>query len=502
MIVERWLVTLLLVIWAAAPIGALEISVKDHGAKGDGRADDGPAIRAAINVVRKAGGGTITFPEGIYRVTAPKKEAWKAQFSLCSGITLRGVGMERSVIRVADNQGPYDVIFEGVDLEDIALMDLGFDANGASNPVVTESDSVSSPYIHTLLHLNGSKGVQIHRCKFTNVSGVWAIFASEGMERVVIDSCLFDRVGGFTANDWDHSTIYVGGEDIVVTDNILRSRMGAGTTGARTAIELHGSKIHCAGNRISGFRYGINVCSGGESRPSGPSVHQTYFDNHMTDVGCGFAIWGLADRHFVDLSFERNDITINVEGWREVFPEFYGIGLVAYSDTPPPALMQHVSITDNRIAFLGAEAGEERSCGIRLDFAKFDDGWSEEPAGTIDDLRIERNRIVGAASTGIDLNAIGSVVSLAENTVIDPGVGVEADLSRCGIRLRGKLKGVKVVGNAIYTHRDPPIVCGIRIETDDSDQFVFERNRISGGNSDGIPLLFPKMEQPISPPNP
>ncbi len=267
MFVERWLVTLLLVIWAAAPIGALEISVKDHGAKGDGRADDGPAIRAAINVVRKAGGGTITFPEGIYRVTAPKKEAWKAQFSLCSGITLRGVGMERSVIRVADNQGPYDVIFEGVDLEDIALMDLGFDANGASNPVVTESDSVSSPYIHTLLHLNGSKGVQIHRCKFTNVSGVWAIFASEGMERVVIDSCLFDRVGGFTANDWDHSTIYVGGEDIVVTDNILRSRMGAGTTGARTAIELHGSKIHCAGNRISGFRYGINVCSGGESRP-------------------------------------------------------------------------------------------------------------------------------------------------------------------------------------------------------------------------------------------
>ncbi len=74
MIVERWLVTLLLVIWAAAPIGALEISVKDHGAKGDGRADDGPAIRAAINVVRKAGGGTITFPEGIYRVTAPKRK--------------------------------------------------------------------------------------------------------------------------------------------------------------------------------------------------------------------------------------------------------------------------------------------------------------------------------------------------------------------------------------------------------------------------------------------
>ncbi len=113
-------------------------------------------------------------------------------------------------------------------------------------------------------------------------------------------------------------------------------------------------------------------------------------------------------------------------------------------------------------------------------------------SGTIDDLRIERNRIVGAASTGIDLNAIGSVVSLAENTVIDPGVGVEADLSRCGIRLRGKLKGVKVVGNAIYTHRDPPIVCGIRIETDDSDQFVFERNAFPAEILTGFRCYFPK----------
>lgn len=488
---RRLLWTVAFWITFSTPLAALEVSVKDHGAKGDGRADDGPAIRAAIDVIRTAGGGTIIFPEGIYRVTAPNKGPWEAQFSLCNGITLRGAGMDRSVIRVANDQGPYDVIFEGVDLNKIALIDLGFDANGASNPVVTDNDSVSSPYIHTLLHLNGTKGATIHRCRFTNVSGVWAIFASEGMERVVIDSCLFDRIGGFTANDWDHSTIYVEGEDIVVANNVISSRLGAGTTGARTAIELHGSKIHCAGNRISGFRYGVNVCSGGDGRLSGPSVHQSYADNRMTDVGCGFAIWGLSDRPFDDLSFERNDITINVAGWRDVFPEFYGIGLVSHHDTPPPTLMEHVRIVDNRITYLGAEDGEERSCGIRLDFATFEDGWSQEPAGRVDDLRIERNRIVGPASTGIDLNASASSVVIAENTVVDPSLGVDEEMRRCGIRLRGRLAGARISGNAVYSHRDPPIACGIRDESGGIEGVIFEENRISGRASRGIPLRLP-----------
>ncbi len=500
MFVGRMIWTSALWIALATPLVAVEVSVKDHGAKGDGRADDGPAIRAAIDAIRKAGGGTILFPEGVYRVTAPNKDPWKAQFTLCSGITLRGEGMDRSVIRVADDQGPYDVIFEGVDLTEIALIDLGFDANGASNPVVTDKDTVSSPYIHTLLHFNGTKGVTIRRCRFTNVSGVWAIFASEGMERVVIDSCLFDRIGGFTANDWDHSTIYVGGEDIVLTDNVLSSRRGAGTTGARTAIELHGSKIHCAGNRIDGFRYGVNVCSGGEARRSGPSTHQSYIDNRMTDVGCGFAIWGLDDRHFDDLIFERNDITINVAGWREFFPEFYGIGLVSYRDTPPPSLMENVRITENRIAYLGSEGGEERSCGIRLDFATFDDSWSKEPAGRIAELRIERNRIVGPASTGIDLNANASSVVIADNTVVDPGTGVDDEMRRCGIRLRGKLEGGRIVGNAVYTHRDPPIVCGIRDDSGGNDRAIFEGNRISGRASEGIPLRLPDPQKPRSEP--
>jgi polygalacturonase len=42
------------------------VSVRAHGAKGDGAAVDTPAINAAIEAVAKAGGGTVLFPAGVY----------------------------------------------------------------------------------------------------------------------------------------------------------------------------------------------------------------------------------------------------------------------------------------------------------------------------------------------------------------------------------------------------------------------------------------------------
>lgn len=58
-----------------AALAAQGIVVTAFGAKGDGRSDDGPAIRAAIEAYR-AGKGPLIFPEGVYLVgetIAPEK---------------------------------------------------------------------------------------------------------------------------------------------------------------------------------------------------------------------------------------------------------------------------------------------------------------------------------------------------------------------------------------------------------------------------------------------
>lgn len=58
--------SLTLILLLLIPDHAAGISVHDHGARGDGKNDDAPAIRAAIASVARAGGGTVHFPAGTY----------------------------------------------------------------------------------------------------------------------------------------------------------------------------------------------------------------------------------------------------------------------------------------------------------------------------------------------------------------------------------------------------------------------------------------------------
>ena len=48
------------------PVAAAEFNVRDHGAKGDGKAIDSPAINAAIDAAASQGGGTVVLPPGTY----------------------------------------------------------------------------------------------------------------------------------------------------------------------------------------------------------------------------------------------------------------------------------------------------------------------------------------------------------------------------------------------------------------------------------------------------
>jgi hypothetical protein len=47
------------------------IHVRDYGAIGNGVADDGPAIQAAVNALKLAGGGVLQFGPRIYRIASP-----------------------------------------------------------------------------------------------------------------------------------------------------------------------------------------------------------------------------------------------------------------------------------------------------------------------------------------------------------------------------------------------------------------------------------------------
>src|SRR5271165_4724805 len=63
--------------------------VRDFGAKGDGRSLDTEAIQSAVRAANKAGGGTITFPPGIY-VTGTIELLSNVDLDIQRGATLKG----------------------------------------------------------------------------------------------------------------------------------------------------------------------------------------------------------------------------------------------------------------------------------------------------------------------------------------------------------------------------------------------------------------------------
>ncbi|MEP7149033.1 MAG: glycosyl hydrolase family 28-related protein, partial [Acidobacteriota bacterium] len=72
--------------WIAEPPAAQAgyYNIRDFGAVGDGQADDTIAIRSAFAYIASKNGGTVSFPEGDYKVTSP--------IALPSGIVIQGTG--------------------------------------------------------------------------------------------------------------------------------------------------------------------------------------------------------------------------------------------------------------------------------------------------------------------------------------------------------------------------------------------------------------------------
>ncbi|MFC0845207.1 glycosyl hydrolase family 28 protein [Streptomyces noboritoensis] len=72
-----------------APVAG-EFNVKSYGAKGDGSANDSPAVDKAITAANAAGGGTVRFPSGTYKSQNTIHLKSNVTLQLDSGATLKG----------------------------------------------------------------------------------------------------------------------------------------------------------------------------------------------------------------------------------------------------------------------------------------------------------------------------------------------------------------------------------------------------------------------------
>jgi len=66
-------------------------NVREHGARGDGQADDSPAFKAAVEKAASAGGGAILVPAGEYMLS---QVVWLGK----PGLALRGEGIDKTIL--------------------------------------------------------------------------------------------------------------------------------------------------------------------------------------------------------------------------------------------------------------------------------------------------------------------------------------------------------------------------------------------------------------------
>lgn len=116
--------------------GGNVFDVKAYGATGDGSTEDRPAINAAVAALRAAGGGTLYFPPGVYKIGREiLLDAWDAAASKRVEFLVRGAGPGASTIRMSNpaNHG-FRTVYGGALVAGreifIEIRDLAFDASG------------------------------------------------------------------------------------------------------------------------------------------------------------------------------------------------------------------------------------------------------------------------------------------------------------------------------------------------------------------------------------
>ncbi|MEG4086685.1 glycosyl hydrolase family 28-related protein [Microcoleus sp. POL10_C6] len=431
------------------------VSVKDFGAIGNGIADDTRAIQKAIDAVNESGGGVVFFPSGTYKVTI--NPGASQAIKIRPKLTLRGAGYKNTTLVLGEHQGNYNSILAGekpqTDISDFEMYDLTIDANSTNNPIRTQSDIPAEGKPRYALQIFAGRRIRIERCRFTNQNNLNTITLNSNEELVsdaIINNNIFERIGGGNI-DYDHSTIYTYGKRIEISNNYFSSRNGAGTNGARTAIEIHGDDHLLKANVIDGFTNGINITGYARS-----SNNQIVADNVIKEAYTGITIWSYFHRGntvnpgLANCIIANNQITLNIKDWRKLWGDTSsaGIWLEPKSDAP----IENFNILNNEITFTNyADRGtvkDNLANGINL--------WRySSPNVATKNIRILGNKIKNSMAAGIYISMPIEKGEISQNTILNPGQskGSFHDDYRAAMIVDGKFNDVKINENLLVDNQ-------------------------------------------------
>ncbi|MFE0762630.1 right-handed parallel beta-helix repeat-containing protein [Streptomyces smyrnaeus] len=278
------------------PLGTAELPVIDptapeYGATGDGTTDDAPALQAALDAARDAGGGWIIVPPGTYRcATLPLRIYRRTRLTLAQGATLLRGAPETFLLNGDASQahggytGHGDLIIEG-GVWDMRATDAPTDPDmcisiGHARNVVIRDLEIRDVGGYHAIELNSTKHATVANCSFRGYLDTGGRAFSEAVQIDLAGrASLF---GGFGPYDSTPT------EDVVMRDCYVGPSGTAGTVPWPSGIGSHSATWGRWHRRIRVADNTFEQCSQYAVKP--------YIWEESTIIGnnfkqCGGGVW-------------------------------------------------------------------------------------------------------------------------------------------------------------------------------------------------------------------
>lgn len=463
------------------------VNVRNYGAIANDGKSDTAAIQRAIDAVVGLGGGSVLFDAGVYDLSIQNPQASLPQaLFLKSNLRLASSTTSGATLRLMNNQGNYESIMGttsyGTLLSNFVLERLTLDSNTQNN-LLSSTRSSTNPgllynfqpgnyqlFRYVLRVFNGNK-ILVNNCSLINQGNVNVLtFNGESapnvfsVQDISVTNSTFTNVGG-GAVDYDHSSIYTNGLRIKVDNNSFASTNGAGTKGARTALEIHGVDQTITNNRVNGFTVGVNVVGGGYTG----GIRQKYLSNTLSNVNQGFLLWPLRGNQplgqaaLQNIEISSNTVNINADDWLAAQLESAtldgpsaGISLEPNSDAP----INSLNMTNNTISFVKATT----TTSFFHDF--FSSGvtfWKyTNQDKQLENINVAGNKIYNALGVGTWSNATLKSVTFDNNDIYTPlrsdrflQLSQSDAYVRAGLYFEGSSQLTSVTNNRVHDSRSP-----------------------------------------------
>ncbi|WP_224269360.1 right-handed parallel beta-helix repeat-containing protein [Haloprofundus salinisoli] len=480
------------------------LDVTTFGAAGDGDADDGPALQAALDAAADRGGGRVTIPPGTYRHTR----------SLLYGSNL-----------VVDGHGA-TLLFDPPDPDATALVPRSYGGGERVRQVVVDGLTLTTadPAKANGIGVAHAEDVTVRGCRGENLR--WHLVDVAGGKDVLVRNCY--AVGLRSAAYQADNLTEHGGLVVAPPDGPVENAVVDGSANENVAI-VHNVAEDCArgvhlhrsgGHDLSVDQNKIRRCTDvGILGDEGTDWHDVRITGNIvegTETSTGIRL----DGRYRNISVENNTVRNHGGDGITVYPGGHSAGKA--TGEFEEAVAEGVSVSDNTIERVGGagialrrasgEVADNYVYDVGLDASERDEGGDSEnegredallrglpvhePAAVVvergDGVTVTDNVCRNVAGAGFVVRG-GRNVAVAANELFGFEVGVLAvsdptptarvriagntlegtRRSRCGIRLRGGFdhrldgndcrrvaRGVELLGVRRVFFRDTDVVGG------------------------------------------